>query len=207
MLILQNGLVIYRNFLKESLKQEIIQYIDTYWKSNQFFQAISPNNKPIGGLMINMGKYGWYSDYSSGYRYININPKTNKNWPKIPDTVIKIWNELTNYSKRPHCCLVNYYNKENPKLVMHKDSDEIDIKAPILSISLGDDCIFRYRINQKNNSPSKSVRLKSGDVLIMDKDSRLISHGIDRVIFNSSNLLEKTFLGYGRINLTLRVVY
>ena len=90
---------------------------------------------------------------------------------------------------------------------MHKDSDESDVKAPILSISLGDDCIFRYSASNKKISPSKSIKISSGDILIMENNSRFIYHGVDRVIFNSSHLLKNTFLGYGRINLTLRVVY
>ena len=111
-------------------------------------------------MMMNMGEYGWYSDYKDGYRYIKKHPKTNKDWPAIPSPIIKVWDDLSSYTKKPHCCLINYYNHDNSKLVMHKDSDEVDLQAPIVSISLGDDCIFRYSINQSSISPSKSIRLK-----------------------------------------------
>ena len=49
---------------------------------------------------------------------------------------------------------------------------------------------------------TQSVWLKSGDVVVMPAEARLRYHGIDRVKFGSSDLLER----HGRINITLRVV-
>ena len=50
--------------------------------------------------------------------------------------------------------------------------------------------------------PTRSVRLSSGAVVVFGGDSRLMYHGIDRVLSGSSRLIE----GGGRINLTLRRV-
>ena len=96
-------------------------------------------------------------------------------------------------------------NEDNLSLGMHKDLDEQLFKAPILSISLGDTCNFRYSSNSKKPSPSKTIRLDSGSILVMKDESRLIYHAVDRIFIKSSPLL-KPYFDHGRLNLTLRVV-
>ena len=88
---------------------------------------------------------------------------------------------------------------------MHKDSDEQGFDAPILSISLGDSCNFRCSANPQKPSPSSSIILETGSILIMKDESRLIYHGVNRIFFGSSKLLSSSFRE-GRLNLTLRVV-
>lgn len=84
---------------------------------------------------------------------------------------------------------------------MHQDRDEADFGAPVLSISLGDDGLFRMG-NDTRGGKTQSYWLKSGDVVVMGGAARLRYHGVDRIRFGSSTLLPKG----GRINLTLRVV-
>ena len=84
---------------------------------------------------------------------------------------------------------------------MHQDKDEGDFSHPVLSISLGDEALFRMG-NETRGGKTESVWLRSGDVVVMGGKARLKHHGIDRVRFGSSTLLPKG----GRINLTLRVV-
>jgi alkylated DNA repair protein (DNA oxidative demethylase) len=84
---------------------------------------------------------------------------------------------------------------------LHQDRDEADFDAPVVSISLGDDCLFRVGGRQRRN-PTKSVRLSSGDVLVLGGDARLAFHGVDRIYPGTSSLLADG----GRINLTLRRV-
>ena len=83
---------------------------------------------------------------------------------------------------------------------MHQDCDEADTKWPVVSISLGDDALFRVG-GTETPSPSKSVWLKSGDVAVLAGAARLSYHGIDRIRFRSSDLLADG----GRLNITLRV--
>ena len=84
---------------------------------------------------------------------------------------------------------------------LHQDNDEQDFTVPVLSISLGDDALFRIGgLNRKDRT--QSVWLSSGDVVVMGGKSRLAYHGVDRIRFRTSNLLKNA----GRINLTLRVV-
>ena len=84
---------------------------------------------------------------------------------------------------------------------LHQDRDEADFTWPVVSVSLGDDALFRIG-NQTRGGKTKSIWLTSGDVVIMGGEARLAYHGVDRTRFASSSLLPKG----GRINLTMRVV-
>jgi alkylated DNA repair protein (DNA oxidative demethylase) len=84
---------------------------------------------------------------------------------------------------------------------LHQDKDEGDFSWPVLSISLGDEALFRIGGTDRRD-PTRSLWLKSGDVLVMGGAARLAWHGIDRLRYRSSRLLPNG----GRINLTLRVV-
>lgn len=84
---------------------------------------------------------------------------------------------------------------------MHQDRDEADFTMPVVSISLGDDGLFRIG-GVERGGPTQSVWLSSGDVLVLGDDARLAHHGVDRIRFGSSGLLSDG----GRLNLTLRVV-
>ena len=84
---------------------------------------------------------------------------------------------------------------------LHQDRDEASFDWPVLSISLGDEGLFRVGGNERS-SPTKSVWLQSGDVVIMDGGARLAFHGIDRIRFKSSDLLPAG----GQLNVTLRII-
>ena len=100
----------------------------------------------------------------------------------------------------PECCLVNLY-REAAKMGMHQDRDEAEFGEPVVSVSLGDEGLFRIG-NLTRGGRTESIWLKSGDVVVMGGDARLVYHGIDKTRAGSSSLLK----GGGRINLTLRVV-
>ena len=84
---------------------------------------------------------------------------------------------------------------------LHQDRDEADFSWPVVSVSLGDDALFRVG-NLARGGKTESVWLQSGDVAVLGVEARLVHHGIDRIRFGSSTLLKDG----GRINLTLRVV-
>jgi alkylated DNA repair protein (DNA oxidative demethylase) len=84
---------------------------------------------------------------------------------------------------------------------MHQDRDEAAFNEPVVSVSLGDEGLFRIG-NLSRGGKTESIWLKSGDVLVMGGDARLVYHGIDKTRAGSSSLLT----GGGRINLTMRVV-
>ena len=84
---------------------------------------------------------------------------------------------------------------------LHRDEDEEDFTAPVVSISLGDTAIFRIG-GKERGGKTETLKLASGDVLVIGGASRLCYHGIDRILTGTSNLLKDG----GRINLTLRRV-
>jgi alkylated DNA repair protein (DNA oxidative demethylase) len=84
---------------------------------------------------------------------------------------------------------------------LHVDADEEARDAPVLSVSLGDDALFRIG-GPRRKDPTQSLKLRSGDVLVLGGASRRCFHGVDRIVAGTSSLIP----GGGRINLTLRRV-
>ena len=164
-----------------------------------FFTPTMPRSgKPFSVRMTNCGPLGWVSD-RDGYRYQPTHPD-GAPWPAIPAALIAAWRALADCPVDPDACLVNYYG-EGAKMGLHQDRDEETFDAPILSIQLGDEAVFRLG-GPARGDKTRSFRLRSGDALIFGGPSRLAFHGIDRVLAGSSTLLPKG----GRINLTLRRV-
>jgi DNA oxidative demethylase len=165
-----------------------------------FFTPVMPRSgRPFSVAMTNLGPLGWVSD-KSGYRYQETHPVTGEPWPPMPQMALDLWRTVSGYPHAPEACLVNYY-RAGAKMGLHQDSDEEDFAAPVVSVSLGDTAVFRIGGTERGG-PTKSLRLASGDVLVMGGESRLRYHGIDRVIPGTSRLLPEG----GRINLTLRRV-
>lgn len=148
--------------------------------------------------MTSAGRLGWVSD-RNGYRYSAHHPN-GMAWPPIPKTVLSMWRDLVSDERDPDCCLVNFY-QDQAKMGLHQDRDEADFSWPVLSLSLGDDGLFRMG-NDTRGGKTESIWLTSGDVVVMGGQARLKYHGIDRIRPGSSSLLENG----GRLNLTLRVV-
>lgn len=162
------------------------------------YAPVTPGGRPMSVRMTSAGRLGWITD-QQGYRYEPRHP-AGQAWPAIPPAVLDLWHSLTGLSRAPDCCLINFYG-EGAKMGLHQDRDEGDFSFPVLSVSLGDEALFRMG-GPDRKDPTESLWLKSGDVLLMGGPARLAWHGIDRLRFRSSRLLP----GGGRINLTLRVV-
>lgn len=156
--------------------------------------------KKMSVRMTNCGSLGWVTDKDRGYRYQATHPLTGEKWPLIPDMLLELWRDVSGYDFPPEACLINFYS-EDAKMGMHQDRDEQDFAAPVVSISLGDDCQFRVG-GRSRSDPTTSVRLRSGDVVILGGEGRLSFHGVDRIYPGTSMLLKNG----GRINLTLRRV-
>jgi alkylated DNA repair protein (DNA oxidative demethylase) len=117
----------------------------------------------------------------------------------------RIWAEVADYPAGPECCLINCYAPE-ARMGLHRDQDEETFAAPVVSLSLGDSAVFRLG-GPERRGPTRSLKLHSGDVMILSGPARLAYHGIDRVLGGSSRLLRRNgWTEGGRINLTLRRV-
>ena len=71
----------------------------------------------------------------------------------------------------PDACLVNFYGPD-AKMGQHRDADELDLKAPVLSVSLGDSAVFRLG-GLERTAPTTTVKLHSGDVCLLKGEARL----------------------------------
>jgi len=173
--------------------------------SAPFFTPTMPRTgKPFSVRMTNLGPLGWVSDRDGGYRYQEVHPETGRPWPPIPDSVLEVWRKVGLYPAPPEACLVNYY-EPTARMGLHQDRDEQDFAAPVVSISLGDTCLFRIG-GRERSDPTRSLKLASGDVVVLGGEARLAFHGVDRIYPGTSTLLGDWFPGGGRINLTLRRV-
>lgn len=158
------------------------------------------SGQPMSVRMTNCGALGWVTDRDGGYRYQDRHPVTGKLWPPIPASLMRLWAEVSGYPKPPQACLVNFYDAA-AKMGLHQDRDESDLEAPVVSVSLGDQCLFRIGGTARKD-PTRSLRLSSGDVVVLGGETRLSFHGVDRIYPGTSTLLRDG----GRINLTLRRV-
>ncbi|MFF7640126.1 alpha-ketoglutarate-dependent dioxygenase AlkB [Streptomyces canus] len=96
--------------------------------------------------------------------------------------------------------LINFYDAD-ARMGMHRDSDE-KADAPVVSLSLGDTCVFRFGNPETRTRPWTDVELRSGDLFVFGGPSRLAYHGVPRVHPGTA----PPELGLtGRLNITLRV--
>ena len=164
-----------------------------------FIPRMPKSGRPMSVRMSNCGSLGWLSD-QNGYRYAPTHPETGRPWPPLPDALLQLWASVAGYPHPPEACLINFYGPD-AKMGLHQDRDEADFTAPVVSVSLGDSCLFRIG-GQKRGDPTRSLRLNSGDVLVLGGGARLAFHGVDRIYSGTSRLLAEG----GRINLTMRRV-
>lgn len=194
-----DGLAILPGRLSPAEQRAVLKDVREAMKAAPLFQPVMPRTgTPFSVTMTNCGPLGWVAD-KSGYRYQETHPVTGKRWPAIPPRLIALWRSV-GAPAEPEACLINLYS-EGAKLGMHQDRDEVTYDAPVVSVSLGDTAVFRMG-GTTRRGPTRSVRLASGDVVVFGGASRLMYHGIDRILAGSSRLLD----GGGRINLTMRRV-
>jgi DNA oxidative demethylase len=200
MLVLPKGVRHIPGHLDRHEQQSLLEDIRAVVRQAPLYRPEMPRSgKPLSVRMTNCGDLGWVAD-KSGYRYQDRHPVTGSPWPPIPDRLTRLWEELTGEAAPPQACLVNFYDA-SARMGLHQDRDESDFSAPVLSVSLGDACLFRIGGTERGQ-PTRSFRLESGDIVILGGESRLAFHGVDRIYPTTSTLLKDG----GRINLTLRRV-
>jgi alkylated DNA repair protein (DNA oxidative demethylase) len=182
-------------------QRSLLGEIQNVMLSAPLFQPRMPRTgKPFSVQMTNCGSLGWVSDKEHGYRYQPLHLTTGKPWPPIPGKLLELWQTYTAAAGLPEACLINVY-PARARMGSHRDADENEPRAPVLSVSLGDDAVFHVGGLQRSD-PKVRVVLHSGDVCVLGGLSRFAYHGIDRILPGTSGLIP----GGGRINLTLRRV-
>jgi alkylated DNA repair protein (DNA oxidative demethylase) len=193
-----NGIAVLPGFLDPQQQARMVDDIRAVVQAAPLVRPVTARGKPMSVRMTAAGPFGWISD-RRGYRYDARHP-SGVAWPAIPQSVLAVWRAVANVSADPECCLVNFYDAD-ARMGLHQDRDEANFDMPVVSISLGDDALFRIG-GAARGGKTQSIWLRSGDVAVMGGAARLAYHGIDRLRPGSSTLLPNG----GRINLTLRVV-
>jgi DNA oxidative demethylase len=187
-------------YLDPSAQNALLAELSSVFAAAPLYTPRMPKSgKPLSVRMTNCGPLGWVTD-EAGYRYQPLHPQTGNPWPAIPAMVIDAWKALACYPHPPEACLINYYGPA-AKMGLHQDRDERDFDAPVVSLSLGDTCLFRIG-GAERSDPTRTLRLASGDAVVLGGRARLAFHGVDRIMPGTSTLLPQG----GRINLTLRRV-
>ncbi len=192
------GISVFKEFLPSSDQLRLVKELREVAAQAPVFSPKTKSGKPMSVRLTAAGDFGWFSD-QRGYRYVEHHP-SGVNWPAIPDSIMAIWRAVAGAAPDPECCLINFYG-EGARMGLHQDRDEANFDWPVVSISLGDDALFRVGGTERGGK-TESIWLQSGDVAVMGGPARLNYHGIDRIKFGSSSLLKEG----GRLNITLRVV-
>ena len=194
------GATLMPGYLARDAQQRLLADIDAVLRAAPLYWPRMPKSgKPMSVRMSNCGPLGWVTD-EAGYRYQPTHPETGIPWPPMPEMLLAAWRDLSDYPAAPEACLINHYGPD-ARMGLHQDRDEQDFSAPVVSLSLGDTCMFRLGGTRRADA-TRSLRLASGDALVLAGEARLAFHGVDRILPGTSTLLAQG----GRINLTLRRV-
>ncbi|TAL02383.1 MAG: alpha-ketoglutarate-dependent dioxygenase AlkB [Rhodospirillaceae bacterium] len=161
----------------------------------------TPGRGAFSAAITNCGTVGWWSD-QRGYRYVPAQPESALPWPEIPqafrDTVARVMAGTPWPRFAPDACLINFYGP-GAKMGLHQDRDERDFAQPIVTVSLGDTADFMVGGGVRSDK-TQAFQFRSGDVLIMGGEGRMLFHGVRRVHEGTSPITGLQ----GRYSLTFR---
>jgi len=192
------GALFYSEALTRSAQESLLDDIRQIARAAPLYAPETPRGQKMSVRMTAAGKFGWITD-RRGYRYEGRHPRGTA-WPDIPESLLTIWKAIAPDARTPECALINFYG-EGARMGLHQDKDEADFGQPVVSVSLGDEGLFRIGGIERGGKTA-SQWLRSGDILLLSGAARLAHHGVDKIRFGSSTLLPDG----GRINVTMRVV-
>ncbi|MFF8913511.1 alpha-ketoglutarate-dependent dioxygenase AlkB family protein [Streptomyces sp. NPDC015032] len=100
----------------------------------------------------------------------------------------------------PDTALINFYD-DAARMGMHQDKEERS-DAPVVSLSIGATCVFRFGNTENRGKPYTDVELASGDLFVFGGPSRFAFHGVPKIRPGTAD--PATGMRRGRLNLTLR---
>ncbi|WP_337014295.1 DNA oxidative demethylase AlkB [Leclercia sp. AS011] len=172
------GAVILRRFAL-ARDAALMQGIEQVASASPFRQMVTPGGYTMSVAMTNCGGLGWTTN-QRGYLYSPEDPLTEAHWPPMPDAFATMCHAAAREAGypdfQPDACLINRY-AVGAKLSLHQDKDEADLRAPIVSVSLGLPAIFQFG-GLRRNDPLQRLLLEHGDVVVWGGPSRLFYHGI-----------------------------
>ena len=196
---LSGAAVVLRRFARDKLLA-LIAVVNEVTAGAPFRNMITPGGFRMSVGMTNCGRAGWVTD-RKGYRYELVDPITGNPWPPMPDAFRHLAVNaavVAGYpSFEPDACLINLY-EPGTRLSLHRDENERDLTAPIVSVSLGLPAIFLFGGNSRSDRPRR-IPLEGGDVVVWGGPDRLVYHGVAPLADGNDPLT-----GNRRINLTFR---
>lgn len=190
---------ILRGFACEGERQLLAALADVVGVS-PFRRMVTPGGLAMSVAMTNCGGVGWVTD-RGGYRYSPIDPERGTPWPPMPaplrDVAVRAAEAAGFAGFAPDACLINRY-VTGARLSLHRDGDERDLEAPIVSVSLGLPATFLFG-GLTRRDPQMRYQLLHGDVVVWGGPARLAYHGVAPLRDGHHPLL-----GRQRINLTFR---
>jgi DNA oxidative demethylase len=165
-----------------------------------FRHMVTPGGWRMSAAMTSCGQTGWITD-ETGYRYAPADPMTGRPWPPMPARFCRMATAAAAIGGfpgfAPDACLVNRY-APGARLSLHRDEDERDFAAPIVSVSLGLPAMFLFGGGRRADRPRR-ILLASGDIVVWGGPARLAYHGVAPLADGDDPLT-----GRCRINLTFR---
>jgi alkylated DNA repair protein (DNA oxidative demethylase) len=194
-----DGAAVLRGFVLPRAS-ELLAVVEHVSAAAPFRRMTTPGGYVMSVAMTNCGELGWVTD-RSGYRYQQTDPASGKAWPAMPAAFGSVAAEAAaeaGYAAfAPDACLVNRY-EPGARLSLHQDRNERDMRAPIVSVSLGLPATFLFGGARRNDRPRR-IRLEHGDVVVWGGATRLAYHGVEAL---ADGWHDAT--GACRINLTFR---
>lgn len=183
-----------------AVKQELefFRAVQDILAASPLRHATTPSGLPMQVMVSDCGT-------AEGFhrRWNPDNPNGRKMWPPMPQGLVDFAIRCavrSGFPKfRPDSCHINRY-QAGTKLGIHQDRHEFDLYQPIVSLSLGLECIFLLGGFQRTDK-TKRILLEHGDVLVWGGPSRMRFHGVLPVKPGSHPLT-----GSYRYNLTFRKV-
>jgi alkylated DNA repair protein (DNA oxidative demethylase) len=193
------GAVLLHGFAREAAA-ELLQATRSVIAQTPLRHWQTPGGYTMSVAMSNCGALGWVSD-PSGYRYAALDPVSNRPWPAMPSFLLDLAQRAAAQAGypnfQPDACLINEY-VPGAKLSLHQDKDEKDLRAPIVSLSMGLPAVFLFGTPSRKDHPQRH-RLVHGDVVVWGGPSRLAYHGVAALADG-----DHAQLGRRRLNLTFR---
>jgi DNA oxidative demethylase len=193
------GAVLLRGFALP-VEADLIAALRAIVEQAPFRHMMTPGGHQMSVAMTNCGSFGWVTD-RTGYRYDVNDPEAGRPWPPMPPAFRELARQAASRAGfaefSPDTCLINRY-QPGARMSLHQDKDELDLAAPIVSVSLGLPAIFLFGGLKRSDRLSR-FRLQHGDIAVWGGPTRLAFHGVAPLADG-----EHAVLGRQRINLTFR---
>ena len=147
-----------------------------------FHHLTTPGGGRMSVAMTNCGAWGWHSD-ARGYRYLTHDPVSGAPWPAMPASFLALAAQAAAAGSfagfEPDCCLINRY-AVGAQMGAHRDFDELEMRHPIVSVSIGLPAVFLWYGATRKGSPLR-LPVADGDVVVFGGSARAGYHGVRRL--------------------------